>query len=387
MKKVLLVGFGSEIGTNLILQNNPKKDNFVINTVITNTIKSDKNFPQFDGLDALKARILLLGENPEDVKTDKKNNFLIVKGRKIKIVWGDIKKLNLNNLKKKFELTIIASSKEHLKDKVLHNKLLFYSKYVVGVAENIKLPAIYPSFINFKSNLLTKRVKKISKEKIFAIGSCQSNGWQAQLRAILELEKNLNLKFFDIHAMEVDIVHPDTPTGLLSNKSFSPRMQDARNNLRPSFSQLSQSMKRIFPNIYVQNTISLRTLIEPPGFQISRFFIKYAFKDNSKRITHKNLINSFKLTMKKNSNLLYLTDLPLGSKAFSKTLYSSVILADKKYLKIKNSFSYDRDGYPVDEIIIQSHVHNTIAYCDKVKLAIRYLLFSKKKESFINELS
>ena len=138
--------------------------------------------------------------------------------------------------------------------------------------------------------------------------------------------------------MEVDIVHPDTPTGLLSNKSFSPRMQDARNNLRPSFSQLSQSMKRIFPNIYVQNTISLRTLIEPPGFQISRFFIKYAFKDNSKRITHKNLINSFKLTMKKNSNLLYLTDLPLGSKAFSKTLYSSVILADKKYLKIKNSF-------------------------------------------------
>lgn len=387
MKKVLLVGFGSEIGTNLILQNDPKKDNFAINTVITNTIKTDKNFPQFDRLDALRARILLLGENPEDIQTDKKNNLIIIKGKKIKIIWGDVKKLNLKNLKKRFELTVIASSKEHLKDKILHKKLLKCSKYVIGVAENIKLPAIYPSLINHKSDLLEKRIKKINKEKIFAIGSCQSNGWQAQLRAILEIKKNMNLAFFDIHAMEVDIVHPDTPTGILSNKSFSPRMQDARNNLRPSFSQLAQSMKRIFPLKYVQNTVSLRTLIEPPGFQISRFFIKYSFKNNSKRITHENLISSLKLTMRNNNNLIHLTELPLGSKAFSKTLYSSVILADKRYLKIKNNFSYDKNGHPVDEIIIQSYVHNTIAYCDKVKSAIKYLLFSKKKEYFINEFS
>ncbi len=386
MKKVLLIGFGSEIGANLILQNDPKKDKFFISTVVTNIIKTDKNFPKLDGMDALKARVLLLGENPSNIQIDKKNDFLIIKGRKIKIIWGDIKKLSLRNLSKKFEITIIASSKEHLKDKNIHKKLLSCSKYVVGVAENINLPAIYPSLINLKSDLLLKRIKKINKERIFAIGSCQSNGWQAQLRAILEIQKNMKLKSFDIHAMEVDIVHPDTPTGMLSNKSFSPRMQDARNNLRPSFSQLAQSMKRIFPLKYVQNSVSLRTLIEPPGFQISRFFIKYNI-NNNKKITHKNLIDSFKLSMKKNNNLIYLSDLPLGSKAFSNTLYSSVILTDKKYLKIKNNFSYDENGHPIDEVIIQSYVHNTIAYCDKVKSTVKYLLFSKKKEHFINEFS
>ena len=59
MKKVLLIGFGSEIGANLILQNDPKKDKFFISTVVTNIIKTDKNFPKLDGMDALKARVLL----------------------------------------------------------------------------------------------------------------------------------------------------------------------------------------------------------------------------------------------------------------------------------------------------------------------------------------
>ena len=72
MKKVLLIGFGSEIGANLILQNDLKKDKFFISTVVTNIIKTDKNFPKLDGMDALKARVLLLGENPSNIQIDKK---------------------------------------------------------------------------------------------------------------------------------------------------------------------------------------------------------------------------------------------------------------------------------------------------------------------------
>ena len=57
------------------------------------------------------------------------------------------------------------------------------------------------------------------------------------------------IKEFKIHRVEVDIVHPDTPTGRLGTKSFSPREQDARNNLRPSFSQIDSAMSKILNKI------------------------------------------------------------------------------------------------------------------------------------------
>ena len=43
---------------------------------------------------------------------------------------------------------------------------------------------------------------------------------------------------------ELDIVHPDTAQGRLGTKSLNPREQDARNNLRPGFSQVEKSMKK-----------------------------------------------------------------------------------------------------------------------------------------------
>ena len=43
IKKILLAGFGAEIGSMLVSMNNPKKDGLLIDTVITKPIPTEKN--------------------------------------------------------------------------------------------------------------------------------------------------------------------------------------------------------------------------------------------------------------------------------------------------------------------------------------------------------
>ena len=81
------------------------------------------------------------------------------------------------------------------------------------------------------------------------------------------------IKDFEILSNQLEIVHPDTPTGRLGTKNIDPRMQDARDNLRPSFSQATITMNKIFQMQKNLNTISLRTLTMPPGFQICKNFL------------------------------------------------------------------------------------------------------------------
>ena len=123
---------------------------------------------------------------------------------------------------------------------------------------------------------------------------------------------------------ELDIVHPDTPQGRLGTKSMNPREQDARNNFRPGFSQVEKSMKKIFKNAHVKNTISLRTLISPPGYQIARFYINYSLKDNkiiTKDYFKKNIIKF----CKKNKFKIQYTESSLGRRAFEKVLCVQII--------------------------------------------------------------
>ena len=47
-----------------------------------------------------------------------------IKDRKIKVVWGDITKFNIKNIKKRFDATIIATSKTHINNKNLMKKFL-----------------------------------------------------------------------------------------------------------------------------------------------------------------------------------------------------------------------------------------------------------------------
>ena len=180
---------------------------------------------------------------------------------------------------------------------------------------------------------------------------------------------------------ELDIVHPDTPQGKLGTKGHMPREQDARNNLRPGFSQVNISMKKLFPKIHTLNTISLRTLITPPGYQICRFYFRYKFKNN-KRTSLKNLINSLKETSKNYPNIIKISENTLGSRAYERTESAAVILADEKYIHFKDDLFMDRlnkeQQTQTSQIIVQSYVHNTRGYCRSVLDALKAVVKNKK---------
>ena len=378
INKILLVGLGAEIGSMLITMNNPKKDGLLIDTVITRPISSNTNHTQ---LESLYARMVL--NNPSILpflELDEKNQIIKIKGRKIKIFWADVTKFNLNKFKKKFDATIVATSKTHINNKNLMKNFLKVSKFVFGVAESKFFPAIYPCLINVNDKFIQNKLKKINNEKIFVFGSCQSNGWTSQLRGLLETI-NINCKDFTMHNMELDIIHPDTPTGRLGTKSIEPRDQDPRNNFRPSFSQANTSMKRLFPNSESANTVSLRTLISPPGYQISRFLFSYNTKNN-KRLAYEDYIKNFKKIEKKFPSILKISNLPLGSRAFEMTEAASVILSSKKYFIFKDQILKINKNKSLSEIIVQSYVHNTRGYCRSIISGMRQFLLSKNKKAF-----
>ena len=114
-------------------------------------------------------------------------------------------------------------------------KFLKVSKFVFGVAESANLPSLYPNFINFQSlfEIEPKNIYEF-KDKIFALGSCQTNGWQSQLRLIAEIFNKLRINNLKMLGCELDIVHPDTPQGRLGTKSMV-RESRCKNNLRPGF--------------------------------------------------------------------------------------------------------------------------------------------------------
>ena len=378
IKKILLTGLGAEIGSMLVSMNDPKKDGLLIDTVITKPIPTEKNHTQ---LESLYARLVV--NDPiilPFLEIDENNQIIKIKGKKIKIFWGDITQFNFKKIKKRFDATIVATSKSHINNKSLMRKFLQVSEFVFGVAESTYFPAIYPCLINVNDQFIQNKLQNIKNEKIFVFGSCQSNGWTSQLRAVLDTI-NFNCNEFKMHNMELDIVHPDTPTGRLGTKSIEPRDQDPRNNFRPSFSQANISMKRLFPNVESINTVSLRTLISPPGFQISRFFFSYK-TENNRRLSSENFVEEFRKIAKNFPSILKLTNLPLGSRAFEMTEAASVILSNKEYFTFKDKIFNINKNKNICEIILQAYVHNTRGYCRSVIFGLNQFLSSKNKKAF-----
>ena len=378
IKKILLTGLGAEIGSMLLSMNDPKNDGLLIDTVITRPIPTSKNHTP---LESLYARLVL--NDPAILpflEIDENNQIIKIKGRKIRIIWGDITKFNFKKIKKRFDATIVATSKSHINNKSLMKKFLQISEFVFGVAESTYFPAIYPCLINVNDKFIQNKLQNVQNEKIFVFGSCQSNGWTSQLRAMLDTI-NFNCNEFKMYNMELDIVHPDTPTGRLGTKSIEPRDQDPRNNFRPSFSQANISMKRLFPNTESINTVSLRTLISPPGFQISRFFFSYKTRNN-RRLSSGDFIEKFKKIEKNFPSILKLTHLPLGSRAFEMTEAASVILSSKKYFTFKDKILNINNYKTLSEIILQAYVHNTRGYCRSIISGLNQFLSSKYKKAF-----
>lgn len=367
--KIFLVGLGSEIGSTLLyLLNSNKSQNIRINGILTNGIFKNNIKKNFE---SILARIVI--NSPElidKVRYNEKDSLIIINKEKIKVYWGDVKKYNLSKIKSKYDATIIATSKNHINNKSLMKKFLRISKFVFGVAESDVIPSIYPNLLQTKSKLFEKTQININdiKDKVFALGSCQSNGWQSQLRGIIEVFNSLNLNYQKMLGCEVDIIHPDTPTGRLGTKSINPRDQDARNNFRPGFSQVEKSMKKIFKNPYLKNNVSLRTLISPPGYQISRFYIEYDLKKKNyiqRKYFKEKLINF----CNKNKFILNFTPTSLGSRAFQKSEASSILLLDDKYFHFNEDFlnlKSNNNNHKILQIVFQSYVHNTTGYCRSV---------------------
>ena len=178
--------------------------------------------------------------------------------------------------------------------------------------------------------------------------------------------------------MEVDIVHPDTPTGRLGTRSIEPRDQDPRDNLRPSFSQIKGSMELLFPTVHSVNSVSLRTFVTPPGYQISRFFFTYA---GAKRFSQDNIDTSFRRTAAIAPLALRVTSKPLGSRAYAHTQAAAVVLSTPKYLIFRDDpFKLITD--PISELLVQSFVHNVRGYCRSVLSVVSQLADDKINAAF-----
>lgn len=363
MKKILLVGCGSEIGSNLLLLSKRYNFKFDITTVINSPIKLDNKFEKLDQADAIISRLRLAYPlNKKDIKKLRKDKILIF-GKSAKLIFSNVNDYLKINKTKKWDAIILATSKEDLQDSKLLNKLKNISKLVFGMAESRIMESYYPATYNFNSNLLN--INNIKDKKLISFGSCQTNGWLAQMQVFLRAFSKI--KEFKIHRVEVDIVHPDTPTGRLGTKSFSPREQDARNNLRPSFSQIDSAMSKILNKINSFHTVSLRTLNEEPGYQINRFF----FSGDLSHSLIKNFEKNIKRSCDMSNGISSFDYLPLGSKAYKYRKEIAHILP-MPYLKIsKNCFL----GNPnIHEVITQAYVSNVFGYCYNSLKAIKQLI-------------
>ena len=162
------------------------------------------------------------------------------------------------------------------------------------------------------------------------------------------------------------------------------RNQDPRGNLRPSFSQIETAMNYLFPKSNNVNTVSLRTLINPPGYQITRYFFKYNM-ENNRRLTSDYILNSYRKTAEKYPDTLKMGDLPLGSRGYENCESAAVVLTSEKFLKyFDDPFNIGTvKSRPVSELIVQAYVHNVRGYCRSVLNAVKYLFNTKEIKCFL----
>ena len=157
---MLLIGCGSEIGSMLISMNNPNKDGFNIDTVLTKKI--DKN----DSLKSIYARMVILNPNLIDkIIINKKKIQLKLTIERSNLFGAILEKLKSQYLKK-FDATIVATSKLHISNKNIMKKFLKVSNYVFGVAESKNIPSLYPNLISTKSKIIEKILRILIMLKI-----------------------------------------------------------------------------------------------------------------------------------------------------------------------------------------------------------------------------
>ncbi|EGO8361607.1 hypothetical protein EYW98_19815 [Escherichia coli] len=364
-KRVLLVGMGADIGSNLLYLCATTDVAYPITDILTHPIESEGvGAANRNSLDELQARLLLA--NPlliNKICIDSYRNQLIINGRTFSIHFCDFNtEIDLTDLGK-FELAVLATSRKHIRSRACLNKLESIARIVIGVAENSSLPAIYPALLSAPTAhfLAGRAVNSNELAGSFAMGSCQCVGWTAGIRILADYCARQEVRLHDvlIHT-EIDIIHPDTASSNFGTVRIGSRTEDPRDNLRPGVSQVADSMLR-FPPSTSMNSVSLRVLSQPPGYQIQRFFLRGI------NVSANELIDVAKTLETIEPAIVYVTDMPVGSRVYSSLPVSMVLIATEQHLSIR------RIG-DVVEVIIQAYIHNTLGYCAAILSATDRIL-------------
>lgn len=355
MKTAILIGCGAEIGSNLLIQNNPERDGFAITTVITNAPPVDKHYPSLRPIDGIVARLAMAHPGFQSSVEVVNDHTLKVENRTVRFIFCDLR-AETPDVSAHFDIAFLATSKTDISESSpVALKLKGLASTILGVAEANDLPSIYGCLADLSDKEISTIRRAVIGEGMYCLGSCQTNGMHASLRVMIEALRTLGLNGSDIVSVETDIVHPDTPNGVLGTRSFEGRMQDARDNLRPSFSQIAQSQNKVMPWAPLLNTVSLRAPVHAPGYQINRFIV-----NDSGRLDAATIESAISVIHSQSDYVVKAAQSPLGSRAYAYDRRCSTILADPAHLLIVRPAYLSRQN--LSEVIIQSFVNNTVGY-------------------------
>ncbi|WP_431296531.1 hypothetical protein [Rahnella sp. PAMC 25559] len=364
MKKAILVGCGAEIGANLLIQNDPAKDGFAIQTVVTNAPSLDKHYPELGPIDGIVARLAMAHPGIQSQINIIDGNTLNIDGREVHFFFGDLAK-ELPPQTGRFDIGFIATSKLDMdKNSPVARNMQELADVVLGVAEANELPSIYGCLEDLTRDDIGTIQRQVVDSGMYCLGSCQTNGMHASLRVLTDALRTINCNASHIVSVETDIVHPDTPNGVLGTRSFEGRLQDARDNLRPSFSQIAMSQDKVMPWAPLVNTVSLRAPVHAPGYQINRFIVK-----DDGALNRGLIEEAIERVSETHPHVVKASRSPLGSRAYAYERRCSTILSDKNHLLILRPAYLASQN--LSEIIIQSFVNNTVGYSAVVRAVAR----------------
>lgn len=364
MKKAILVGCGAEIGANLLIQNDPAKDGFAIQTVVTNAPSLDKHYPELGPIDGIVARLAMAHPGIQSQINIIDGNTLNINGREVHFFFGDLAK-ELPPQTGRFDIGFIATSKLDMdKNSPVARNMQELADVVLGVAEANELPSIYGCLEDLTRDDIGTIQRQVVDSGMYCLGSCQTNGMHASLRVLADALRSINCNASHIVSVETDIVHPDTPNGVLGTRSFEGRLQDARDNLRPSFSQIAMSQDKVMPWAPLVNTVSLRAPVHAPGYQINRFIVK-----DDGALNRGLIEEAIERVSETHPHVVKASRSPLGSRAYAYERRCSTILSDKNHLLILRPAYLASQN--LSEIIIQSFVNNTVGYSAVVRAVAR----------------
>lgn len=375
MKTAILVGCGAEIGSNLLIDNIPEKDGFEITAVITNAPPTDKHYASLRPIDGIVARLAIARPGIQSQIEVMNDNMLRIQGRGIRFYFYDLRMDN-PDISEHFDIAFLATNKTDIAEKSpVALKLNGLAGTILGVAEANDLPSIYGCLADLSENDIPTINRKVVGVGTYCLGSCQTTGMHASLRVIIEALQSIGLNAKNIVSIETDIVHPDTPNGVLGTRSFEGRMQDVRDNLRPSFSQITQSQHKVMPWAPLVNTVSLRVPVHAPGYQINRFIVNDGGLLNTEAIE-----SAISTVYSKCDYIAKASRTPLGSRAYAYDRRCATILSDHNHLLILRPPHLTTQN--LSEVIIQSYVNNTIGYTAVVLSVARSVAFGHHIATF-----